>query len=123
MDVLYAPLEKNVHVKRFLGALVRGLSLIFHGGNMFGKVISGIERISGYIFRGNGLLHHHKIAALKQGVSVLKQHAGRIRIGDLFKICSFKNLHIGRVSLLDKLNKKFHDVKHSILHDFNSPGI
>ena len=41
----------------------------------------------------------------------------RIRIGDLFKIRSFKNLHIGRVSLLDKLNKKFHDVKHSILHD------
>ena len=65
MDVLYAPLEKNVHVKRFLGAFVKGLSSIFHGGSIFGKVISGIKCTGGYIFGGNGLLHHHKIAALK----------------------------------------------------------
>ena len=84
MDVLYAPLQENVHVKRFFGALVRGLSPIFCGGNIFGKVISGIKCIGGYIFGGNGLLHYHKIAALKQGISDFKQHAGRIRIGDLF---------------------------------------
>ena len=65
MDVLYAPLEKNVHVKRFLGALVWELSSIFRGGNIFGKVISGIKHIGGYIFGGNGLHHHNKIAALK----------------------------------------------------------
>ena len=65
MDVLYAPLEKTVCVKRFLGALVRGLSSIFCGGNIFGKVIPGIKRTGRYIFGGNGLLHRHKIAALK----------------------------------------------------------
>ena len=65
MDVLYAPLEKNVRVKKFLGALVRELSSIFRGGNIFGKVISGIKCIGGYIFGGNGLIHRHKIAALK----------------------------------------------------------
>ena len=53
MDVLYAP-QNGTHKcsKRFLGALVKGLSTVFRGGNIFGKVISGIKQMGGYIFRG-----------------------------------------------------------------------
>ena len=55
--------------KRFLSGLIRGIRTIFKGGNIFGKIVSGIKKVGGFIFKGiKGLFHRHKNAALLQAV-------------------------------------------------------
>ena len=55
--------------KRFLGGLIRGIRTIFKVGNIFGKIVSGIKKVGGFIFKGiKGLFHRHKNTALLQAV-------------------------------------------------------
>ena len=55
--------------KRFLSGLIRGIRTIFKGGNIFGKIVSGIKKVGGFIFKGiKGLFHRHKNTALLQAV-------------------------------------------------------
>lgn len=110
-NTLYsAPSCRTCHRhKRFLGTLISGLTSAFKGGNIFGRLISGINKIGGSIFRGiHGLFHHHRVAALHKGVQTFKEYASKLKIGELFKFKSYRDLHISKVSLYDKLNKALH---------------
>ena len=64
-DTIYAEEHNNVTLKRhkrFLGGLIRGITSIFKGGNIFGKIVTGIKKVGGFIFKGiKGLLHRRKI--------------------------------------------------------------
>ena len=66
-DTIYAEENSNStghRHKRFLGTLVRGITSLFKGGNIFGKIVSGIKKVGGFIFKGiKGLLHRRKNTA------------------------------------------------------------
>ena len=112
-DTLYAPTPSNTTTpkrqKRLLGALIRGISSIFSGGNIFGKIVSGIKKVGGFIFKGiKGLLHRRKNTALIQAAKSLAAHSRRFAIGRLYKFARFKGLHIGRSSLSTTLRRQWH---------------
>ena len=55
VDTIYAEQHNNVTLKRhkrFLGGLIHGITSIFKGGNIFGKIVSGIKKVGGFIFKG-----------------------------------------------------------------------
>ena len=95
--------------KWFINALIRGLSVVSKGGNIFGRIVSGIKKIGGFIFRGvNGLFHHHKNLAISRAVEVFKKYSSKLKIGELFKFQQYRDLHISKLSLYDKLHKALH---------------
>ena len=56
------------------------------GGNIFGRLVSGLRKVGGYIFKGlNGLFHHHKNVAISCAVEVFKKYDSNLTIGQLFK--------------------------------------
>ena len=63
-DTIYAEQHNNVTLKghkKCLDGLIRGITSIFKGGNIFGKIVSGIKKVCGFIFKGiKGLLHKKK---------------------------------------------------------------
>ena len=66
-DTIFAEIQSNVtnnRQKRFLGSLIRGITHLFKGGNIFGKIVSGIKKVGIFIFKGiKGLLHRRKNTA------------------------------------------------------------
>lgn len=111
MDTMYTVENKYTHSrpKRFIGTLIKGLASITKGGNIFGRLVSGVRKIGGFIFKGlHGLFHHHKVTALHRAVNTFKQYASKLKIGELFKFKAYRDLHISKVSLYDKLNKALH---------------
>ena len=73
-DSLYGPFTNEPHdrSKRFLSSLIKGLGVASRGANIFGRLVSGIKKIGGFIFKGiNGLFSHHKTAAIHRAVKVL----------------------------------------------------
>ena len=114
-DTLYAPIPSNTTVpkrqKRFLGALIRGISSIFRGGNIFGKIVSGIKKVGGFIFKGiKGLLHRRKNTALLHAAKSFAA-SKRFAIGRLYKFARFKGLHIGRSSFSTTLHRQWHKTR------------
>ena len=79
------------------------------GGNIFGRLVSGLRKVGGYIFKElNGLFHHHKNVAISCAVEVFKKYDSNLTIGQLFKFKEYRDLHISKLSLFDKLNKALH---------------
>ena len=79
------------------------------GGNIFERLVSGLRKVGGYIFKGlNGLFHHHKNVAISRAVEVFKKYDSNPTIGQLFKFKEYRDLHISKLSLFDKLNKALH---------------
>ena len=51
--------------KRFISALLKGLNGVTRGASIFGRLISSVKKIGGYVFKGiHGLFHHHKVQAI-----------------------------------------------------------
>ena len=111
-DTIYAEKHNNATAqrqKRFLGALVRGISTIFKGGNIFGKLVSGIKKVGGFIFKGiKGLLHRRKNTALLQAAKMVAARSKKFLVGKLYKFRQFRGLHIGKSSLSTTLKRIWH---------------
>ena len=110
-DTIYAEQHNNVTLKRhkrFLGGLIQGITSIFKGGNIFGKIVSGIKKVGGFIFKGiKGLLHRRKNTALLNAAKSIAARSKRFLVGKLYKFKQFKGLHIGRSSLSTTLKTTF----------------
>ena len=105
--------------KRFLGALVRGITPIFKGGNIFGKIVSGIKKVGGFIFKGiKGLLHRQKNTALIQAAKAFATRSKRFLVGKLYKFQKFRGLHLGRSSLSTTLKRTWHRSKFWLRNHF-----
>ena len=103
--------------KRFLGAIFRGIRSLFKGGNVLGTIVKGVKKIGGFIYKGiRGLIHRHKTTALSTAIRAIKGTTSKLRLGGLFRVRKIRDLHIGKVSLFDKLNKGFHSAIHGIDH-------
>ena len=119
-DTIYAPetLVTNSHIKwntthhrskRFLSALIRGIGRIFKGGNIFGKIVSGIKKVGGFIFKGiKGLFYRRKNTALLQAVKTFTSSSRRFLAGKLYKLRKFRGLHLGKSSLLHTICRTWH---------------
>ena len=106
--------------KRFLGGLIRGISPIFKGGNIFGKIVTGIKKAGGFIFKGiKGLLHRRKNTALIQAVKSLAARSRRFLVGKLYKFKRFKGLHLSRSSLSTTLRRVWHKSTFWLKHRFS----
>ena len=94
--------------KRFISALLKGLNGVTRGASIFGRLISSVKKIGGYVFKGiHGLFHHHKVQAIYCAVNTFKKYHRKLKIGQLFKFKAYRDLQISKVSLYDKLNKGF----------------
>ena len=92
--------------KRFISALIKGLCRVTRGASIFGRLISSVKKIGGYIFKGvHGLFHHHKVQAIYRAVNTFKKYHSKMKIGQLYRYKVYHDLHISKVSLYDKLNK------------------
>ena len=115
-DTIYAEQYNNVTLKRhkrFLGRLIRGITSIFKGGNIFGKIVSGIKKVGGFIFKGiKGLLHRRKNTALLNAAKSIAARSKRFLVSKLYKFKHFKGLHIGRSSLSTTLKSTFKRLWH-----------
>ena len=115
-DTIYAEQHNNVTLKRhkrFLGGLIRGITSIFKGGNIFGKIVSGIKKVGGFIFKGiKGLLHRRKNTALLNAAKSIAARSKRFLVSKLYKFKHFKGLHIGRSSLSTTLKSTFKRLWH-----------
>ena len=115
-DTIYA--EQNINVtlkrhKRFLGGLIRGITSIFKGGNIFGKIVSGIKKVGDFIFKGiKGLLHRRKNTALLNAAKSIAARSRRFLVSKLYKFKHFIGLHIGRSSLSTTLKSTFKRLWH-----------
>ena len=111
-DTIFAELQSNVthnRQKRFLGSLIRGITRLFKGGNIFGKIVSGIKKVGGFIFKGiKGLLHRRKNTALLNAARTMATRSKRFIVGKLYKFTRFKGLHIGKSSLSTTLKRTWH---------------
>ena len=68
-----------------------------------------MKKIGGYVFKIiHGLFHHHKVQEIYHVVNTFKKYHSKLKIGQLFKFKAYRNLHISKVSLYDKLNKALH---------------
>ena len=93
------------------------------GGNIFGRLVSGLRKVGGYIFKGlNGLFHHHKNVAISRAVEVFKRYDSNLTIGQLFKFKEYRDLHISKLSLFDKLNKALQSGSFSMRFRSPKPG-
>ena len=124
-DTLFAEIPGNMTAhtrqKRFLGALIRGIGSIFKGGNIFGKIVSGIKKVGGFIFKGiKGLLHRRKNTALLQAAKSLAAKSRRFVVGRLYKFRKFKGLHIGRSSFSTTLRRTWHRTRFWLKNKFSS---
>ena len=115
-DTIYAEQYNNVTLKRhkrFLGGLIRGITSIFKGGNIFGKIVLGIKKVGGFIFKGiKGLLHRRKNTALLNAAKSIAARSRRFLVSKLYKFKHFKGLHIGRSSLSATLKSTFKRLWH-----------
>ena len=51
--------------KRFISTLLKSLNGVTRGASIFGRLISSVKKIGGYVFKGiHGLFHHHKVQAI-----------------------------------------------------------
>ena len=81
--------------KRFISALLKGLSGVTSGASIFGRLISSVKKIRGYVFKGiHGLFHHHKVQAIYCAVNTFKRYHSKLKIGQLFKFKAYHDLHI-----------------------------
>ena len=121
-DTIYAEQHKNLTLKRhkrFLGGLIRGITSIFKGGNIFGKIVTGIKKVGGFIFKGiKGLLHRRKNTALIQAAISLAAKSRRFLVGKLYKFKRFKGLHLSRSSLSTTLRRVWHKSTFWMKHRF-----
>ena len=61
--------------KRFISALLNGLKGVTHGASIFGRLISSVKKIGGYVFKGiHRLFHHHKVQAIYCAVNTFKKY-------------------------------------------------
>ena len=105
--------------KRFLGGLIRGITSIFKGGNIFGKIVTGIKKVGGFIFKGiKGLLHRRKNSALIQAAKTLATRSRRFLVGKLYKFRRFRGLHLSRSSLSTTLRRIWHKSTFWMKHRF-----
>ena len=103
--------------KRFISALLKGLHGVTRGASIFGRLISSVKKIGGYVFKGiHGLFHHHKVQAIYHAVNTFKKYHSKLKIGQLFKFKAYRDLHISKVSLYDKLNKALHQYGNQMNH-------
>ena len=113
-DTLYATdkcdsCNQRHREKGFISALLKGLCGVTRGASIFGRLISSVKKIGGYIFKGiHGLFHHHKVQAIYCTVNTFKKYHSKLKIGQLFKFKAYHDLHISKVSIYDKLNKALH---------------
>ena len=111
-DTIYAEQHNNVTLKRhkgFLDGLIRGITSIFKGGNIFGKIVTGIKKVGGFIFKGiKGLLHRRKNSSLIQATKSLATRSRRFLVGKLYKLKRFRGLHLSRSSLSTTLRRIWH---------------
>ena len=123
-DTIYAKEHFNQTIyrqKRFLGALVRGITSIFKGGNIFGKIVSGIKKVGGFIFKGiKGLLHRRKNTALVQAARAFATKSKEFLVGKLYKFRRFCGLHLGRSSLATTVKRTWHKTKFWIKDTFQN---
>ena len=104
--------------KRFIGALIKGLTTVTQGASIFGRLISTVKKIGGYVCKGiHVLFHHHKAQAIYRTVNTFKKYHSKLKIGQLFKFKAYHDLHISKVSLYDKLNKALHKYGIQMNHD------
>ena len=90
--------------KRFLSALIRGIKSLFKGGNIFGKIVSGVKKIGGFIFKGiKGLFHCRKTTAFLNAIKAFVHNSRQFGINRMYKFRKFKGLHLGKVSLANTL--------------------
>ena len=69
------------------------------------------------MFKGiHGLFHHHKVQAIYCAVNTFKKYHSKLKIGQLFKFKAYRDLHISKVSLYDKLNKALHQYGNHMNH-------
>ena len=123
-DTIYAPTPNittpHKRQKRFLGALIRGISSIFKGGNIFGNIVSGIKKVGGFIFKGiKGLLHRRKTTALLHAARTFAA-SKKFAVGKLYKFAKFRGLHIGRSSLSTTLRRQWHRTRFWLQSRFSS---
>ena len=105
--------------KRFLGGLIRGITSIFKGGNIFGKIVTGIKKVGGFIFKGiKGLLHRRKNSALIQAAKTLATRSRRFLVGKLYKFRRFRGLRLSRSSLSTTLRRIWHKSTFWMKHRF-----
>ena len=103
--------------KRFISTLINGLKGVTRGASIFGRLISSVKKIGGYVFKGiHGLFHHHKVQAIYRAVNTFKKYYHKLKIGELFKFKAYHDLHISKVSLYDKLNKALHQYGNKMNH-------
>ena len=121
-DTMYAPSDcpsccHRHRDKRFISTLLKGLNGVTHGASIFGRLISSVKKIGGYVFKGiHGLFHHHKVQVIYRAVNTFKKYYSKLKIGELFKFKAYRDLHISKVSLYDKLNKALHQYGNKINH-------
>ena len=88
-DTIFAEMQSNLthkRHKRFLGSLIRGITHLFKGGNIFRKIVSGIKKVGGFIFKGiKGLLHRRKNTALLNAARTMATRSKRFIVGKLYK--------------------------------------
>ena len=76
-----------------------------------------MKKIGGYVFKGiHRLFHHHKVQAIYRAVNTFKKYYHKLKIGQLFKFKAYRDLHISKVSLYDKLNKAIHQYGNNMNH-------
>ena len=120
-DTLYASdkcdtCNQKHREKRFIGALIKGLRGVTRGASIFDRLISTVKKI-GHIFKGiHGLFHHHKVQAIYRAVNTFKKYHSKMKIGQLFRFKAYRDLHISKVSLNDKLNKALHKFSKHTTH-------
>ena len=111
-DTIYAEEHNNVTLKRhkrFLGRLIRGITSIFKGGNIFGKIVTGIKKVGGFIFKGIKRLLHRRTLATR---------SRRFLVGKLYKFRRFRGLHLSRSSLSTTLRRIWHKSTFWMKHRF-----
>ena len=84
-----------------------------------GKIVSGIKKVGGFIFKGiKGLLHRRKNTALLNAARTMATRSKRFIVGKLYKFTRFKGLHIGKSSLSTTLKRTWHKTKFWIKNKF-----
>ena len=82
----------------------REKSGVTQGASIFGRLISSMKKIGGYVFKSiHGLFHHHKVQAIYRAVNTFKKYHSKLKIGQLFKFKAYHDLHISKVSLMINL--------------------
>ena len=74
------------------------------GASIFGRLISSVKKIGGYVFKGiHRLFHHHKVQAIYRAVNTFKKYHNKLKIGQLFKFKAYCDLHISKIPYMTNL--------------------